>query len=82
LTEPYLQRCAISPDRLLNIVRQIIEGERKLAELEEKRHQIRTALGLVSEPIWPEPVNPAPKKRRVGERRPVRDPIGGDTNGH
>jgi type II secretory pathway predicted ATPase ExeA len=82
LTESYLQRCAISPDRLLNIVRQIIEGERKLAELEEKRHQIRTALGLVSEPIWPEPVNPAPKKRRVGERRPVRDPIGGDTNGH
>lgn len=82
LTEQYLRRYAISPDSLLNIVRQIIEGERKLAELEDKRRQIRMALGLIREPILSTPVKAEPKKRRVGERRPVRDPIGVETHGH
>lgn len=82
LTEPYLRRWALSPDRLFNIVRHMIEGERKVAELEEKRDHIRTALGLIAEPSLPEPVKSPPKKRRVGERRPVRDPIGGETHDH
>jgi hypothetical protein len=82
LTDRLLQRCAISPDRLLNIVREISEGERKLAELAEKQAQIRAALGLAPAQVLTEPSHLLRQKRRVGERRPVRDPIGGHSNGH
>lgn len=77
LTDRLFQRCAISPDRLLNIAREIREGERKWAELAAKQGQIRAALGLVTGSVSPEPDPPARQKRRVGERRPERDPIGG-----
>lgn len=77
LTDRLLQRCAISPDRLLNIAREIREGERKWAELAEKQGQIRAALGLAPYPVSTEPEPPARQKRRVGERRPVRDAVGG-----
>jgi hypothetical protein len=78
LTDSLLQQCALSPDRLLNIVREINEGERKLAELDEKRPHIRTALGLAPAPVSPEPEPLTRQKYRVGERRPQRDPVGGD----
>jgi hypothetical protein len=77
LTDRLLQRCVISPDRLLNIAREIREGERKWAELAAKQGQIRAALGLAPDLVSPEPDPPARQKRRVGERRPGRDPIGG-----
>jgi hypothetical protein len=77
LTERLLQRWAISPDRLLNIAREIREGERKWAERVEKQAQIRAALGLGPGPIPVDPAPPARQKRRAGERQPVRDPIGG-----
>jgi type II secretory pathway predicted ATPase ExeA len=77
LTDSYLQRYAMSPDRLMNIVREIIEGERKQEELEEQRRHIRAALGLALDPVFTEPSKPPRKIGRVGERRPVRDPIGG-----
>lgn len=76
LTEPILQRCALSPDRLLNIVREMVEGERRLLELAEKQAQLRAMLGLSSSAPAPETAPPARQKRRVGERRPRRDPIG------
>jgi energy-coupling factor transporter ATP-binding protein EcfA2 len=77
MTDRLLQRYAISPDRLLNIAREIREGERKWAELAEKRGQIRAALGLAPYPVSTEPEPPSRQKRRVGERRPVRDAVGG-----
>jgi energy-coupling factor transporter ATP-binding protein EcfA2 len=77
LTDRLLQRCAISPDRLLNIAREIREGERKWAELAEKQGSIRAALGLAPYSVSTEPEPPARQKRRVGERRPMRDAVGG-----
>lgn len=77
LTDRLLQRCAISSDRLLNIAREIREGERKWAELAEKQGQIRAALGLAPYPVSTEPEPPVRQKRRVGERRPMRDAVGG-----
>jgi energy-coupling factor transporter ATP-binding protein EcfA2 len=77
LTRTYLNRHAMSPDRLMNVVRETIEGERKLEEQAGQRTQIRAALGLDRGRVSTAVVTPAPKRGRVGERKPVRDPIGG-----
>lgn len=82
LTEKYLQQYAMSPDRLMNVVREIIEGEHKLEEHAGPGHPIRVALGLESEPVQAGKVNPPRKNGRVGERQPVRDPIGGAPHDH
>lgn len=80
LTDRLLQQCAISPDRLLNIAREIREGERKWTELAEKQGQVRAALGLAPASVETEPDPPGRQKRRVGERRPVRDAVGGQAH--
>jgi len=36
LTSPCLKRQAMSPDRLMSVVRELIDGERKLEEMEEQ----------------------------------------------
>lgn len=77
LTQASLRRHAMTPDRLMNVVREIIEGERKLEEQAGQRSQIRAALSLDRGPLSTEVVTPPPKRGRVGERKPVRDPIGG-----
>jgi energy-coupling factor transporter ATP-binding protein EcfA2 len=77
LTRTCLSRNAMAPDRLMTVVREIIEGERKLEEQAGQRSQIRAALGLDRDPPPTEGSVPAPKRSRVGERKPVRDPIGG-----
>jgi hypothetical protein len=82
LTEKYLHQCAMSPDRLMNVVREIIAGEHKLEEHGGPSQPIRVALGLESELTPVEPVNSPRKNGRVGERRPVRDPIGEATHDH
>ena len=56
--------------------------KKKLAELAEKQGLIRAALGLAPHPVSTEPDPPVRQKRRVGERRPARDPIGGSPHGH
>ena len=77
LTDRLLQRCALSSDRLLNIVREINEGEQKLADMDEKRPHIRTSLGLAPKPVLNESETSPRQKFRVGERLPKRDPVGG-----
>jgi energy-coupling factor transporter ATP-binding protein EcfA2 len=77
LTRPCLGRNAMAPDRLMTVVREIIEGERKLEEQAGQRGQIRAALGLDRDTLPTEVVATAPKRSRAGERKPVRDPIGG-----
>jgi hypothetical protein len=76
LTNQLLQQCAISPDRLLNIAREIREGERKVAEVAEKQRQIRATLGMSLGLTSTEPKPANRQKRRIGERRPLRDPVG------
>lgn len=79
LTVKRLQRQAMPPDQLMNIIRELLEGERRLAAIEEQRPQIRQALGLPATSAVRPPVKTTPAKRqsqRVGERVPVRDPIG------
>jgi energy-coupling factor transporter ATP-binding protein EcfA2 len=75
LTNQLLQQCAISPDRLLNIAREIREGERKVAEVAEKQRQIRATLGMSLGLTSTEPKPANRQKRRIGERRPLRDPV-------
>jgi hypothetical protein len=77
LTEKYLRQSAMSSDRLMNVAREIREGERKFGEQASHSSQIRVALGLEAEPVPADKVNPSRPNGRVGERRPVRDPIGG-----
>lgn len=77
LTDRVLQRCALSTDRLLNIVREITDGEHKLAALGDQRPHIRASLGLVPKPVKPEGAPQSHQNLRIGERRPHRDPVGG-----
>jgi hypothetical protein len=88
LTNKYLDRHTMSPDRLLNVVREIIEGEKKLAELESQQAQIRQVLGLAptsrpKETAWAgKATHPKAGNGRVGDRQPTRDPVGGRQNDH
>lgn len=88
LTDKYLNRHKMSSDRLLNVAHEIIEGEKKLAELESQPAQARQILGLESQ-LLPKELTPdaqatqsKPKKGRIGTRQPTRDPIGRNKNGH
>ena len=83
LTSACLQRQAMSPDRLMSVVRESIEGERKLEEQEKQGDRVRSLLGL--EPVpdnHPKNDKTASGRRRVGERLPFRDSIGGQNNEH
>lgn len=88
LTDKYLNRHRMSPDRLLNVVREIIEGEKKLAELESQQAQIRQTLGLAPPSLPQETASggkatqPKSGNGRVGDRQPTRDPVGSRQNGH
>lgn len=81
LTDRLLQRCALSADRLLNIVREINDGEHKLAAMGEQRPHIRVRLGLAPKPVGADVESQPRPMVRVGERRPKRDPVGGGAHG-
>jgi hypothetical protein len=88
LTLRQLKRHAMAPDRLMNVVRQMLEGERRIADIETQGPYIRQALGLNPPPQPKESIGPTDvthsrhRTGRVGERKPVRDPIGRRQNGH
>jgi energy-coupling factor transporter ATP-binding protein EcfA2 len=78
ITHQQLKRHAMSPDRLMNIIREMREGERKMAEGEGQRSQIRQALGLEPKPPSNQPTTTSkPRSGPVATRKPKRDPIGG-----
>lgn len=79
LTMTYLQQNEPSPDRLLNVFREIQTGERYAAEMMAQQAQLHQLLELdrVREA---QQANQTParsrSKGRVGERSPVRDQVG------
>lgn len=72
------ERRALSVAQAARMLAETVEGERKLVETEDARAQLRQRLSLEMETPCVEPLTsaPAPKARRVGQRNPVRDPIG------
>lgn len=78
-----LEQTAESARNLLRMAREIKEGEEALQEVHEQRTELRALLGLDPlELIAPgngaaaEPVKK--RRRRVGERKPIRDAVGVD----
>lgn len=83
-----LERHAELPGTLRQMTRDIQEGEERLAEQPGERTMLRTLLGLGEKPTrtgenkLPMAVNHqrqtavSPPQRRVGQRNPVRDPVG------
>lgn len=81
LTRESLERAAESPRRLLEILREMREGETALAENESQRARLQAVLGLAARSAPEGPTKPVAAKKhkggRVGERRPRRDATGG-----
>ena len=72
-----LQKTAWSLDQSERMAREAVDGESDVSEKEEKRHRLKQLLQLgttTSAPITARANPPAP---RVGQRRPVRDLVGG-----
>jgi len=80
ITLETLEQCAIPTPKLLQFARRIKEGEADLAEKETQLAELRAMLGLslTSPSAKPQHSNGSAKKRkkRVGERNPVRDRVG------
>jgi hypothetical protein len=93
LSAQALQRWALSPSQCLKLASEARDGEAQLAERPESRARLRADLGLaqVPEPSTvaadsgpagqPLVVAQRTNQRRVGERQPSRDPVGGDGRG-
>ena len=84
LTRRVLEKCALSASQCEKILAEARDGESRLTENEETRQQFRKTLGLHPMPA-PCETSPAPtdhklskptKRKRVGQRRPTRDPVG------
>jgi AAA domain len=93
LTIKHLEAHAISKDKLKEMMEDIQEGEQLFVEKEEDRNWLRTALGFesidastsgnsTSKSGTSEPVTSAKPatKRKVGKRKPKRDPVGVEDN--
>lgn len=84
----YLDRHAESPRILLQMEREMEESEKQLAETKGDRTDLRTLLGVEAEPpasgadrlvtaVNQQPRTAASRpRRRVGQRNPIRDPVG------
>lgn len=71
-----LEQCALPTPKLLQFARRIKEGEATIAEKEMQLAELRAMLGLPPDDLA-EPSGVAPKtKKRVGQRKPVRDQVG------
>jgi len=74
LTDKHLAGAAEPTRKLLRMAREIREGEAAFQEREAHQTELRTLLGM---PTPAAPERPAAKPGgRVGQRRPVRDPVG------
>jgi GH24 family phage-related lysozyme (muramidase) len=93
LTSTQLHRWAPAPVQCLKLLAEARDGEAQLAEPPESSARLRLGLGLASLPEGPgagpddatgaqPPVGTRRKSdRRVGERQPTRDPVGGGSHG-
>ena len=73
-----LQQRAWSVAQCKRMFKEIQEGERQLSESEADVQDLRSSLGLGAKPIAPPEETPKTTRssRKVGERKPKRDPIG------
>jgi len=81
LTLEHLEQCAIPTRKLLQFAREIKEGETALAKKEAELAELRTLLGISScspPSSKRQSANGSHKKgkKRVGQRKPVRDTVG------
>ena len=81
LTRAHLDATAPATAKCMRQLTEAVEGERKLTESDESRELLRQYLGLEAgeaRKIQPHQAaeSKRPKRRRVGSRNPVRDPIG------
>jgi len=76
MSREILERNAISSTSLRQIAQEIVEREKMLEDNHDS--DIRTMLGISEIENEASTVNPSPNrvKRRVGERKPYRDPVG------
>lgn len=87
LTDDLLAEHALPERKLVSMVREISDGERRLTATAEQRREIRSLLGLDASSsqrdraeTQQETPKPQPKPRRPGTRKPVRDPVGTEVN--
>ena len=88
ITIKHLERRAWSIAQCQRMLKEIQEGEKQLFETDADRNQLRTALGLEVEASQipdmlsslPQPEIAKTPHRKVGKRKPKRDPIGVDQN--
>lgn len=76
LTLKNLERSATPMRKLLRYAREIKEGEELLREREEQRAELRALLGVITATVEPAEQPTLSRRRRVGERNPVRDTVG------
>jgi hypothetical protein len=84
LTSADLERHEESTRKLLRMGWEIKEGEDVLQDREDGRMELRTLLGLDAQIPQPHPPDETEQKRtsgRVGQRRPIRDPVGQGEDG-
>jgi AAA domain len=95
VTIEHVEKHILSVDTLENMLREINEGEKLFEETDSDRNRLRMALGFApiisstsnesdTESVTPSPEQtPATKptrKRKVGQRKPKRDPVGSESN--
>lgn len=73
LTNTVLERQALPSRKLLRMAREIREGEETLTATGRAQTELQALLGMSTESAE-QPT--APSRRKVGQRNPVRDPVG------
>ncbi len=84
MTRADLEIQALSKVKLVQMAREIKEGEERLTETDKTAHELRSLLGMgalgtrASEAPTPVSVTGERRRprRRVGERNPIRDAVG------
>ncbi len=78
LTPALLERTALPTRQLVQMARELVDGEARVAGGERQMSEVRSLLGL--EPAAPagtaKPATGARAARSVGQRKPQRDPVG------
>jgi AAA domain len=95
VTIEHLEKHILSVSKLEEMLRDINEGEKLFEETDKDRNRLRMALGFApiisstssesdTESVTPSPeqapVTKTTRKRRVGQRKPKRDPVGSESN--
>jgi len=73
-----LQATALPNDSLLQILQEILEGERSIDSVTRRDDELRTKLGLktIQDTAMTNPTKQPSARRFVGERNPTRDTVG------